>query len=100
MPILDKLTGAEKKEKVEFVLRLVDRILTNDDIFNDKILLTDTVEEMYLMLRQLALGSKDDNLLNAFEKIAILRYCLQNRSSLDKNILKDVKNSLIHVVSR
>lgn len=100
MLILDKLTGTEKKEKVEFVLKLVDRLLANDDLFTDKILLMDTVEEMYFILRQLALDSKDENLLNAFEKIAILRYYLQNRNTLDRKILKDVKNYLIHIASR
>lgn len=100
MLILDKLTGTEKKEKVEFVLKLVDRLLANDDLFTDKILLMDTVEEMYFILRQLALDSKDENLLNAFEKIAILRYYLQNRNTLDREILKDVKNYLIHIASR
>lgn len=100
MLILDKLTGTEKKEKVEFVLKLVDRLLANDDLFTDKILLMDTVEEMYFILHQLALDSKDENLLNAFEKIAILRYYLQNRNTLDREILKDVKNYLIHIASR
>ena len=100
MQILDKLTGAEKKEKIEFMLRLIDRLLADDDLFTDKILLMDTVEEMYFMLRQLALGSKDENLLNAFEKVAILRYYLQNKDALDKEILKDVKNSLARVASR
>ncbi|HIP89674.1 MAG TPA: hypothetical protein EYH24_07155 [Thermococcus paralvinellae] len=100
MSILNKLTGAEKKEKIEFVLKLVDRLLENDDLFTDRILLIDTVEEMYLILRQLALNSRDENLLNAFENIAILRYYLQNRNTLNREILKDVKNYLINVASR
>jgi len=100
MSILNKLTGAEKKEKNEFVLKLVDRLLENDDLFTDRILLIDTVEEMYLILRQLALNSRDENLLNAFENMAILRYYLQNRNTLNREILKDVKNYLINVASR
>jgi len=100
MSILNKLTGAEKKKKIEFVLKLVDRLLENDDLFTDRILLIDTVEEMYLILRQLALNSRDENLLNAFENIAILRYYLQNRNTLNREILKDVKNYLINVASR
>ncbi len=98
MSIITRLSRTGKHEKIEFVLKLVDRILAGDDIFDDRVLLMDTIEEMYRILRQLALNSKDENLLTAFEKMAILRYSLQTENVFDRKTLSDIKPFLLNTL--
>ncbi|AIF69884.1 hypothetical protein PAP_07470 [Palaeococcus pacificus DY20341] len=85
-----------RKEDLEFIRILLDTLISGDfeRLAEDKELLFETIDEMYKILRDAMLNSKDENLLDAFEHIAVLRALINYPDLSPLKLLKDTKHAI------
>ena len=93
MERLKALMG-KKGNRIEFVVDLINMLLTERGLYADEVLFRDAVEEIYSILRSEVLENGRRDLVEAYENAVLLRAVVAGRVGGVEELLVEIKKNL------
>lgn len=84
----------KKGNRIEFVVDLINMLLTERGLYADEVLFRDAVEEIYSILRSEVLENGRRDLVEAYENAVLLRAVVAGRVGDVEELLVEIKKNL------
>jgi len=82
------------KDKVAFVVELLNALLSREDVYSNEVLFRDAVEEIHSTLREAVVRDGREELVDAYEYAVILKYVVSGKFQRPEDIMRAMLESL------